>query len=345
VSARNAIFGAVLALLVCALAYVSWVLSQGITALDEPMSFGPDPMRLVVRPGMTLSAVAVVLAERGALAHPQALVWRARWEGNAARIQAGEYELPAGTTPMQALGMLVQGKVVQWSFTIIEGWTFADLRSAIDADRHLVHTLQGAPDADIMARLGQPGSNPEGWFYPETYRFPGGTTDIEFLSRAHNAMQRHLKREWTARRPGLPYAAPYEALVMASIVEKETGRAEERARIAGVFVRRLKKRMRLEADPTVIYGMGAAFDGNLRRKDLRQDTPYNTYVHRGLPPTPIALAGGEALHAALNPSPGEDLFFVAKGDGTHHFSPTYAEHKQAVERYQVRRASRGKTGG
>ena len=193
-----------------------------------------------------------------------------------------------------------------------------------------------------MEQLGLPGVHPEGRFYPDTYHFPRGTSDAAFLTRAYATMERRLNDEWNNRAENLPFGTPYEALILASIVEKETGKPEERARIAGVFVRRLQKRMRLESDPTVIYGMGEAFDGNIRRADLKRPTPYNTYVHKKLPPTPIAMPGGDAIHAVMHPEMRGELFFVAKGDGSHHFSATFDEHRRAVAEYQLRRRGRKK---
>ena len=201
----------------------------------------------------------------------------------------------------------------------------------------LVHTLDGVDDAELMQRLERPGQHPEGWFLPDTYHFPRGTRDIVVLRRALQAMERHLEQNWERRRPDLPLDSPYEALILASIVEKETGIPEERARIAGVFVRRLERGMRLQTDPTVIYGMGDAFDGNIRRRDLRTDTPYNTYTRGGLPPTPIALPSAEAVTAVMHPAAGEALYFVSRGDGSHVFSATLQEHNRAVRRYQLNR--------
>ena len=273
------------------------------------------------------------------LENPRNLVWYARWNERDGQIKAGEYSVPAGTTPLRLLDLLIEGKVIQWSFTIIEGWTFRQLRDAIGENKHLVQTLGGVDDDTVMNRLGRTGSKPEGWFYPETYHFPSGTTDAEFLRRALNAMQQALDQEWADRDPNLPYQRPYDALILASIVERETGTAHERTKISGVFVRRLRKGMRLEADPTVIYGLGDAFDGNITHEHLKQRTPYNTYTRRGLPPTPIAMPSGAAVHAALHPEAGNELFFVAKGDGTHHFSETYEEHEKAVQQYQLKSKS------
>nr|VFJ86426.1 MAG: UPF0755 protein [Candidatus Kentron sp. H]VFJ88299.1 MAG: UPF0755 protein [Candidatus Kentron sp. H]VFJ95515.1 MAG: UPF0755 protein [Candidatus Kentron sp. H] len=319
------------------------LLTEHGRVLDSALSIGERPILLAVPPGMTLRGVARALSERGVISHPKHLVWEARWRGTATRIKAGEYELEPGLTTRGFLDKLVRGKVLQRTLTLVEGWNFARLMAAVRASEYLTHTLaDDATDEAIMERLGFPGQHPEGRFYPDTYYFPRGTTDIDFLERAHATMARKLAEKWEQRAGGLPYRTPGQALVLASIIEKETGKPEERARIAGVFVRRLEQGMRLQSDPTVIYGMGASFTGNIRRADLTRPTPYNTYTRRGLPPTPIAMPGGAAIHAALHPAQGEALYFVAKGDGSHEFSPTLARHNLAVARYQLRR--RGESG-
>jgi UPF0755 protein len=305
-------------------------------SLDRPVQVPADGLLFRVPPGASMSAVAQGLAAEGVLEHPEYLVWEARRLELAGRVQAGEYRIPPDLRVRELLDLLVSGEVVLHALTVVEGWTFAQLLDAVRADPVLQPTL--APDADgarVMARLGRPDEHPEGRFLPETYHFPRGTTDLELLGRAYRAMADALAEEWAARAPDLPLETPYEALTLASIIEKETGRAAERARIAGVFVRRLQRGMRLQTDPTVIYGMGDAFDGNLRRRDLRTDTPYNTYTRGGLPPTPIALPGRAAIHAALHPADGDALFFVSRGDGSHEFSATLAEHNAAVRRYQL----------
>ncbi|HHH36011.1 MAG TPA: endolytic transglycosylase MltG [Gammaproteobacteria bacterium] len=310
-----------------------WLLMDLQDSVRTPLQLDA-PVRLQVAPGDTLTAVARALHRQGILAHPRYLIWYARWEGAADRIQAGEYALQPGMTPAQLLQRLRAGEVVQYPLTIPEGWTFRQMLQALEKSEILRHTLAGMDDAAIMVRLGHPGEHPEGRFYPDTYLFPRGTSDLDILRRAYEAMERRLDREWAQRAPGLPYRTPYEALIMASIIEKETAVPEERPRIAGVFVRRLQRGMRLQTDPTVIYGLGESFDGNLRRRDLERPGPYNTYLRRGLPPTPIALPGGEAIHAALHPAPGDALYFVARGDGSHQFSRTIEEHNAAVRRYQ-----------
>ena len=251
------------------------------------------------------------------------------------RLQAGEYALAPELTPEAILRKLVEGDVLRHRFTVVEGWSMRELRAALAADPVLKDDLAGLDDAALMARLGRAGVPAEGRFLPETYLFVRGDRAVALLGRAAEAMDRALAEAWAGREPGLPLASPDELLTLASIIEKETGKASERPEIAGVFVRRLRLGMRLQTDPTVIYGLGAAFDGNLRRRDLRTDTPFNTYTRAGLPPHAIALPGRAALQAAARPAPGETLFFVSRGDGSHHFSRTYAEHREAVRRYQL----------
>ena len=229
------------------------------------------------------------------------------------------------------------GDTKTFDVTFIEGSRFADMRRVLAAQPHLLHTIEDKSDEELMAELGVPEIPAEGMFFPSTYRYEAGSRDIELQARACTQLQEILNREWEERAEDLPYASPYDALIMASIIEEETGRAQERREIAGVFVRRLKRGMKLQTDPTVIYGLGKAFDGNLRRADLEGDTPYNTYTRSGLPPTPIALPGADAIAAALDPAPGKALYFVARGDGTHQFSKTLNEHNVAVHRYQLRR--------
>ncbi len=304
------------------------------TAMDISVRLPEDGLVYEVRPGTSFRAVIQDLARRGIVSHPFYLRLEGRYSGDAARIKAGEYLLKPGLSHRQLLDELVRGEVIQHTLTLVEGWTFQEMMTAV-AGHDKLHTRLPALDPDtVMAALGRPGEHPEGRFLPETYHFPKGTTDVAFLAQAHRSMERALAEEWAQRQPDLPYETPYEALIMASIVEKETGRAGERGEVAGVFVRRLRRGMRLQTDPTVIYGMGVDFDGNLRRVDLRTDTPYNTYTRHGLPPTPIAMPGRAAIHAALHPAAGEALYFVSRGDGTHHFSTTLREHQNAVNKYQ-----------
>lgn len=255
----------------------------------------------------------------------------------AGRIKAGEYALEPGMTPRELLVRMRDGRVIQYRFTIVEGWNIRQLRAALAAATPLLHKIGELDDAALMAALGQPGVHPEGRFLPETYLYQRGDSDLDVLRRAATAMQKALAETWAARAPGLPLRSPDEALILASIVEKETGKASERPQIAGVFMRRLKLGMLLQTDPTVIYGIGSAYDGNIRKRDLLTDTPYNTYTRAGLPPTPIAMPGREALKAVAAPADGNALFFVSRNDGSHVFSATYGEHDAAVNEYQRKR--------
>lgn len=270
-------------------------------------------------------------------AHP--LMWRALAleMGVMDGLHAGEYVIGHGTTPRQLLQRMARGGVNQHSFTIVEGWTFRELRAALAKVPTLEHATSALSDAELMALIGAAGVHPEGRFLPETYKFPKGWSDQKLLERAHAALKSTLEREWAERDEGLPLESAEQALVLASIVEKETGRPDERPRIAGVFVRRLQKGMLLQTDPTVIYGLGTSFDGNLTRAHLVGDTPYNTYVRPGLPPTPIALPGRAAISAVLHPAAGAEIYFVSRGDGSHEFTATLDEHNRAVARYQLRR--------
>jgi UPF0755 protein len=290
-----------------------------------------------LKPGTTIRSVARDLAAQGMLNKPTLLRLVARWNGQASRLKAGEYHLPPNITPLQLLEILTSARVVQHTMTIIEGWTFKQLIAAVRRQDTLKQTLEGVENDQVMARLGLDGVHPEGRFYPDTYHFPKGTTDKEFLLRAYHRMETFLQTAWEQRDKDLPLNSPEEALILASIIEKETAIPAERGKIAGVFVRRLKKGMRLQTDPTVIYGLGEAFDGNIRRRDLSRDTPYNTYMHKGLVPTPIAMPSGEAIEAALHPEDGDALYFVATGDGGHHFSSTLEAHNKAVRKYQLKR--------
>ena len=267
------------------------------------------------------------------------LYWKAlAWEqGVITRLQVGEYAVGHGLTPISLLEKLEAGRVIQHQFTIVEGWTFQELRLALAKEAALEATLSGVSDEEIMRLIGSGGLHPEGQFLPETYNYTRGVKDVEVLKRAHRALRAVLEAEWEKRAPDLPVTSEYEALVLASIIEKETGVAHERAQIAGVFVRRLRLGMKLQTDPTVIYGLGTNYNGNLTRRHLEDATPYNTYAIFGLPPTPIALPGRAAIHAALQPADGDALYFVARGDGSHVFSASLSEHNRAVARYQLGR--------
>jgi UPF0755 protein len=330
-----------LALLVIAAAvFAAMWWQRTLTFAERGLALAPQaqPRVLMIDRGDGFNAVLGKLRGLG-VAQGSDLEWKllARKLGVAGKLQVGEYEVPAGITPDELLRRLGAGEVIQRKFTIVEGWNFRDLRNALAAEDRLRPSTQGLDDAALMAKLGRKGTFPEGRFLPETYVFTRGADDLSILDRAAKAMDDALREAWDGRDADLPLANPDELLTLASIVEKETGLASERPQIAGVFVRRLRLGMRLETDPTVIYGIGAAYDGNIRKKDLLADNPYNTYQRGGLPPTPIAMPGKAALQAAAHPAPGDTLFFVARGNGAHHFSATYAEHAAAVRRYQLRR--------
>jgi UPF0755 protein len=300
-----------------------------------PVVAGNRAVDVNVTPGVPLRAVAAELHAQGVLPQPLDLVWLARLRGDAHAVRAGEYLVEPGTSVAGLLDLLKSGKVVMHSLTLVEGWTFTQIRTAVESDAALHHTLKGLSDAAIMDKLGYPAQSPDGRFYPSTYQFPKGTSDTAFLQRAYRVMQENLAAAWQARAPDLPYRSPYDALILASIVEKETAQPGERSEIAGVYVRRLQKGMRLQSDPSVIYGLGSAYKGRITYKDLRTDTPYNTYTRNGLPPTPICMPGLPSIEAALHPAPGNTLYFVARGDGTHQFSATLAEQNAAVQKYQI----------
>ena len=311
--------------------------------LHRPLPLAESQV-IEVGQGQTLSGITAELARRNLLGegHEQLMSKIAvrgydMLTGLSRRLHVGEYKLSAGDTLMTFLDRLERGDVVQRTFTLIEGWNIRDLRMALERAPGLVKTLTGLDDEMLMARLGRPDLHPEGWFAPDTYFYTAGESDIDILSRAFTRQQSLLESAWQARDASLPYSDAYDVLIMASIVEKETGVASERPEIAGVFVQRLLKGMRLQTDPTVIYGMGEHYDGNIRRRDLQQPTAYNTYVIKGLPPTPIAMPGSKAILAAVHPANTEALFFVARGDGSHKFSATLEEHEKAVREYQLRR--------
>ena len=297
----------------------------------------PEPAVFLIRSGSSIKSIAQSLTRQEIIKDPWLFILLAKVRGLETRVRAGEYQIEPGITADELLDKFTRGDAVQYNFTIIEGWSFRQLLAELARDPILEHTLQDKTDAEIMTRLGFPGRHPEGMFFPDSYRFPKGSSDVDFLKRAYQVMQKHLQREWEQRAPGLPLASSYEALTLASIIEKETGAGFERPLIAGVFIERLKRNMRLQTDPTIIYGLGPQFDGDIRFRDLKKDTPYNTYLHVGLTPTPIALPGLEAIHAALHPAPTEALYFVSKGDGTHQFSATLEEHNAAVKRYQLKK--------
>ena len=300
----------------------------------NPLALPAEGILYTLKPGTSMKQLALDLEQKKIISSALLLRGMARLSGQAGKIKAGEFHIPYQTTPVELMALFVSGKVTQYSLTLIEGWTFREVMEEVILNEALTHTLGGLSDEEVMQQLGFPGEHPEGRFFPDTYHFPKGTTDIAFLKRAYNAMSRRLESEWEKREKDLPYKSPYEALIMASIIERESGIAEERPMIAGVFVRRLQKRMRLQTDPTVIYGMGERYDGNIRRRDLREATPYNTYVIKGLPPTPISMPSIGSIQASLHPAEGDALYFVATGNnGSSRFSATLEEHNRAVKAY------------
>jgi len=316
----------------------AWFYSDWSRFVDAPLAIEKDAQPLLVEPGTSFAGIVEKLRARQ-LSAADPLYWRALAErmGVAKSLHAGEYALEPGLTPRELLAKLARGEVVQHRVTIVEGWTFRELRAALAQDAELAHELDALGDPEIMAKLGAAGQNPEGRFLPETYAYSRGDSDLDVLGRAKKAMDAALAEAWAARAPELPLQTAEEALVLASIVERETAVPAERPRIAGVFARRLKIGMLLQTDPTVIYGLGSAFNGNLTRAHLEQDTPYNTYTRAGLPPTPIALPGKAALAAATQPAAGDELYFVARGDGSHEFTSSLAAHNAAVAKFQLRR--------
>ncbi len=300
----------------------------------EPLRQAQPVVEVTIAPGSSLRAASRAIAGAGVDMPPLVFELIVRAAGKPSAIKAGTYELAAGATPLDLLGKLTRGEFSLVEVKLIEGWTFRQLREALDAHPHVRHDTKGLADADVLQRLGVSETHPEGLFFPDTYRFARGTSDLDLLRGAHRSMARRLDAAWADRHADLPLASPYEALILASIVEKETGRGDDRTMVAAVFVNRLRAGMKLQADPTVIYGLGEKFDGNLRKRDLVADTPYNTYTREGLPPTPIALPGLAAIAAATRPAAADALYFVARGDGSSEFSRTLEEHNRAVNRYQ-----------
>lgn len=318
------------------------VLASGVAATafshfsSAPLAFPGGPVRVTVDPGSHLKAISRQLARKGVIDIPWAFSLLARLRGQGESLQAGVYEVTPAMSPKDLLDRMVRGEALHAEITFIEGWTFRQMRASLDAHPGLKHDSASLSERDILERLGAIERHPEGLFFPDTYRFGLGTSDLVLLKKAHQRMRDRLRANWEKRSAGLPLNSPYELLVMASVVEKETGKPEDRTQIAAVFLNRLRIGMRLQSDPTVIYGMGERFDGNLRRRDLETDGPYNSYLRAGLPPTPIALPGEAALAAVANPASSRALYFVARGDGTSHFSETLREHNRAVDRFQKR---------
>jgi len=313
-------------IIVAAMGYLGWYWFRPLE---------PGPETFVVKPGMSLKAFARELGRRGVLHEQQSFLLLANLLGQGRALKAGEYRFESGISARGILAQVVAGRVVRYPVVLIEGWTFRQFLQLLSRTEKLAHTLTGMNQGEIMAAIGHPEQHPEGRFFPDTYHFTSGDTDRMVLARAYQRMQERLEKAWSSRAPDLPLRTPDEALVLASIIEKETGKPEERTMIAAVFINRLRRGMRLQTDPTVIYGLGERFDGNLRRRDLEQDNPYNTYTRRGLPPTPIAMPGEAALHAALHPADTRAIYFVSRGDGSHVFSETLTEHNAAVIKYQL----------
>ena len=302
--------------------------------LHQPLDLGPEPLELAIEPGTTPRGVARDVVAAGVKTDARLLYAWFRVSGQDRAIKAGNYELPPGTTPISLLQKLARGEEALRALTLVEGWNWRQVRQALAKEEQLKHDAAALTDEALMAQLGRPGVAPEGRFFPDTYTYAKGSSDIALLRRAMHAMDRHLEAAWAQRAADTPLKSADEALTLASIVEKETGKASDRGQIAGVFVNRLRVGMLLQTDPTVIYGLGEKFDGNLRKRDLQTDTPWNTYTRPGLPPTPIAMPGKASLLAAVQPQVTRALYFVAKGDGTSHFSASLEEHNRAVNRYQ-----------
>ena len=324
----KALFALVVAALLAAAGYAVWYVATPVAVAKLPAEFE-------LPAGTRFRGAAQRIDAAGIGIGRIQFELLARALGRDQDIKAGSYELASAPTPLELLDKLTRGDVTQAELRFIEGWTFRQLRAALDAHPSVRHETQGMADAPLLQKLGAAETHPEGLFFPDTYLFSKGTSDLHILRRSYDAMQRHLAQEWASRDSSAPYRTPYEALTMASIVEKETGRAEDRDKVAGALVNRLRIGMPLQVDPTVIYGLGEAFDGNLRRQHLQSDGPYNTYLRPGLPPSPIAAPGMASLRAALHPAKTSALYYVSRGDGTSEFSRTLEEHNRAVRKYQL----------
>ncbi len=300
----------------------------------RPLPLPTTPFEFELKQGSSLKSMARDMHQNGLLEQDQLFVWLGRLLGKSTQLKAGNYALERPVTPLELLEMFTKGDVSQNQMSVIEGWTFKQLRAALNASQDIVHDTINLTDAEILQRIDATENHPEGLFFPDTYYFAAGSSDLAIFKRAYRVMQQHLQEAWAAREAGLPLQTPYQALILASIVEKETGTPGDRAKIAGVFVNRLRKGMLLQTDPTVIYGLGDKFDGNLHKRDLLADTAYNTYTRGGLTPTPIALPGTAALQATLHPAQTDALYFVARGDGSSQFSSNLNAHNRAVNQYQ-----------
>ena len=303
--------------------------------VTQPLNITTLPLDFSLQPGSSLKSAASQLKQAGVLDDTQVFVFMGRSMGLAGQIKHGNYQISKPVSMYDLLVIVSKGRVAQSDLTVIEGWTFKQFREALNAAPKLRHDSLSLSDAEIMQKIGATEKHPEGLFFPDTYNFPAGSSDLALLKRAYQTMQKHLQENWQSRDKNLPLESPYDALILASIVEKETGQKKDRTMIASVFVNRLRKGMMLQTDPTVIYGIGDKYDGNIRKRDLLKDTPYNTYTRHGLTPTPIALPGKESLYAALHPASSDALYFVARGDGSSQFSSTLIDHNKAVQRYQL----------
>lgn len=303
---------------------------------NSPIPLERTPFEFSLKDGSSLKSAARQIQQAGGLNNEWLFVMLARGLGKARQIKPGNYQLEHEVTPLKLLGIISKGQVEQSSFSIIEGYTFKQLRTAMSVDPTLRHDTASLSDTEILKRIGASETSAEGLFFPDTYNYDKGSSDIVVLKRAYQLMQRQIQENWKQRDASLPFDSPYQALILASIVEKETGQPIDRPMIASVFINRLRKNMRLQTDPSVIYGMGDKFKGNLQKRDLTTDTPYNTYTRNGLTPTPIALPGLAAIQAVLHPAPSKALYFVARGDGSSQFSNTLVEHNNAVNRYQIK---------
>jgi UPF0755 protein len=313
--------------------FTAWFAYQ----VNRPVQLPVVPYEFSIEPGSSLRSVAKQLADAGVLRDVWSFVLLSRVMGLASSLKAGDYEIAASTSPVELLERITKGDVNQSEIRFIEGWTFFQLRQVLDEHSAIRHDTTNLSDEEILRLIGASETAAEGLFFPDTYFFARGSSDVAILRRAYHAMQNHLNREWDIRAVNLPLADPYHALILASIVEKETGKESDRTMVAGVFVNRLRLSMLLQTDPTIIYGLGKKFDGNLRKKDLLADQEYNTYTRRGLPPTPIAMPGLPSIQAVLNPAKTDALYFVSKGNGESHFSSNLADHNRAVSKYQKRR--------
>ena len=312
--------------------------------LTTPVNLPKEGLVLDVKPGMNIDDVVTILRSKNIIRNSLYFKWYARFTGDASKLKVGEYNLVPEMLPEELLAVITSGRVLQYSFTIIEGWNFKEVRQALEKSPHLNQTLKGMTDQEVMTALGLDGKPYEGYFLPDTYFFPKSYSDADLLKRSYESMTKVVDEAWEKRQPNLPIKNKKELLTLASIIEKESGIASERPEIAGVFVRRLQKGMRLQTDPTVIYGLGDKYRGTIYRSDLQKDTPYNTYTRDGLPPTPIAMPSREAIFAAVDPKEGTTLYFVAKGDGSgeHVFSTTLDEHNRAVRNYRAREREKNK---